>query len=155
MDGGRCKAGAILFDCKSRQGWLLACAVMPLHELSSAKTLTHPSAQSSSSSQRFLGKLQPVVSRRPKKPEVDYDRGGSDFRTPQSTSSFGKQIVKQNSSKTLFGTSPRFRSRTSLGVGPNYAGVSSLSRQIVSHRRTPSAMVFGTSTREGSKKLYY
>jgi hypothetical protein len=106
--------------------------------------------------ERFLGKLQPTKSRKPLVPEVNYEKGGCDFRTPFSTSAFGKQVLdkRENSRQVLFGTSARLQVTKSLGIGPNYAGVSSMSKQILSHRRTPGSMVFGTSTREGQKKLY-
>ena len=44
--------------------------------------------------QRFIGKLQPSTSRAPEIPEVQFDKGGSDFRCPslRQTSSFGRQI---------------------------------------------------------------
>lgn len=115
------------------------------------------SAYSSSSTlkkERFMGKLQPVKSRVPNAPDVDFARGGSDFRMPHNLSSFGKQIVKENCQKVLFGTSKRFRVAGAIGVGPNYAGVSSMARQIISHRRSPASLVFGTSTRDGERKLY-
>lgn len=110
--------------------------------------------QSTSTEPRFVGTLQPVKSRKPVVPEVNYEKGGCDFRTPHNTSSFGKQIVKPNSRRIILGTSTRFKKAETIGIGPNYAGVSSMSRQIISHRKSPGSMVFGTSTRDSSRKLY-
>jgi hypothetical protein len=126
---------------------------MPVRELS-----TFSKARSlsiiSKPEEKFIGQLQPVKSRVPKRPEVDYERGGSDFRTPFNTSSFGKQVTKEGSKKIVFARSARFHGTVTLGVGPNYTGIGSMSKQIQSHKKTSGAMVFGTSTRDGSKKLY-
>jgi hypothetical protein len=108
----------------------------------------------------FMGKLQPVFSRLPAKPPVNYEKGGSDFRTPHEfVSSFGRQIISnkhsQTSAKASFGRNERFGSVESIGPGPGSLGqVSSMRNQNISNRRSAESTSFGTSTRNGALKLY-
>eukprot|EP01031_Cornospumella_fuschlensis_P035241 gene35242-42691_t len=107
----------------------------------------------------FLGKLQPVTSRVPAVPPVNFAKGGSDFRCPLNTSSFGRQTVSGEHRNTQpvvrFGAAPRFNSSETLGVGPAAVGqISSMKRQPLSNRPSASSMNFGTSTRDGAWKLY-
>lgn len=107
----------------------------------------------------FLGKLQPVQSRLPAVPMVNYDKGGSDFRCPINTSSFGRQAVSGENRNTAprvrFGATPRFPSSETIGVGPAAIGhMSTLRRQPLSNRRSAENTSFGTSSRDGAWKLY-
>lgn len=108
---------------------------------------------------KFTGKLQPVTSRHPVVPSVNYEKGGDDFRCPTTTSSFGRQILgyshTQSSNRPVLGTSQRFRVPETYGVGPNaLAPVSSMRNQSLSNRRSAESTNFGTSTRDGALKLY-
>ncbi len=107
----------------------------------------------------FLGKLQPVTSRLPAKPPVDYAKGGSDFRCPHNTSALGKQVLSGehlNSAGTIkFPKAPRFDSSNTIGIGPAGMGqTSSLKRQPLSHKPSAGTMNFGTSSRDDAWKLY-
>lgn len=107
----------------------------------------------------FTGRLQPVRSRLPAKPMVDYDKGGSDFRCPLNVTSFGKQVLTgthlTSETGVRFGGSARFRSSKTIGIGPAGLGqVSSMKKQAVSNRRSAESCNFGTSDRDGAWKLY-
>ena len=87
-----------------------------------------------------------------------YEKGGSDFRTPWNTSSFGRQVLGRNHTKTagkaVIGSGPRFEPHTSAGPGPNMPPASSLQKQLVSKKATAPSTCFGTSTRDAALKLY-
>jgi hypothetical protein len=107
----------------------------------------------------FIGKLQPVASRVPAIPMVNYEKGGSDFRCPLNTSSFGKQSISGENKKTAarmkFGSADRFPSSETIGVGPAGVGqLSSMRVQPLSNRRSAESTSFGTSSRDGAWKLY-
>ena len=109
----------------------------------------------------YIGKLQPVSSRMPATPDVNFDMGGSDFRTPGNnvTSSFGKQILGFKHTNTqpnaAFSTNSRFSKSDSIGPGPcSLKPTSSLKNQQLSTRRSAESSNFGTSTRDGALKLY-
>lgn len=111
------------------------------------------------SKQQFVGRLQPVSSRVAAVPMVNYAKGGCDFRTPQHTSSLGRQILSlahmNSAGSTAFGEQPRFLSSETIGVGPGaLAPQSSLQKQLISKRRSAESTSFGTSTRDGALKLY-
>lgn len=105
-----------------------------------------------------LGRLQPCTSRMPAKPEVNFEKGGSDFRTPSNLSSFGRQILSYkhtNSSGTVvFSHDSRFKKAETIGPGPNLPQMSAMKKQVVSTRRSAESTNFGTSTRDGALKLY-
>ncbi len=107
----------------------------------------------------FIGRLQPVASRVPDVPMVNFDKGGSDFRTPHNISSFGRQITSLKHANTAgrvpFGNADRFLTSESIGVGPNaLEQMSSMRKQNISNRRSAESTSFGTSTRDGALKLY-
>lgn len=107
----------------------------------------------------FTGRLQPVVSRVPAVPDVKYSKGGSDFRCPNNTSSLGKQVLSGKHRRTeggiRFAEGKRFDSAATLGIGPAALGqVSSMKRQVISHRPSAASTSFGTSDRDGAWKLY-
>lgn len=107
----------------------------------------------------FLGKLQPVQSRVPAVPPVNYEKGGSDFRCPHNTSSFGRQLISAPHTATQpvakFGNAPRFTSSESIGAGPASLGqLSAMRRQQLSQKRSAESVSFGTSSRDGAWKLY-
>lgn len=110
----------------------------------------------------FLGKLQPVQSRVPAVPMVNYEKGGSDFRCPQNTSSIGRQAIsgvnihhRSTEPRVKFSSAPRFTPSTTIGVGPAaLAPYSSVNRQKVSNKRTAGTMNFGTSSRGDAWKTY-
>lgn len=107
----------------------------------------------------FLGKLQPVASRVPAIPMVNYEKGGSDFRCPVNTSSFGKQCISGENKKTAprvkFAGGNRFPSSETVGIGPAGVGqISSMRVQPLSNRRSAESTNFGTSSRDGAWKLY-
>lgn len=58
------------------------------------------SSHSSGTIPPYIGPLQASIVRAPKAPMVVYEKGGSDFRTPLNTSSFGRMVE----SKTHMGT---------------------------------------------------
>lgn len=107
----------------------------------------------------FLGKLQPVASRVPAVPMVNYEKGGSDFRCPLNTSSFGRQAVSGENKKTAprvkFAGADRFPSSETIGIGPAGVGqLSAMKKQPLSNRRSAESTSFGTSSRDGAWKLY-
>lgn len=109
----------------------------------------------------FLGKLQPVKSRIPAVPPVNYEKGGSDFRCPQNTSALGKQVIsgagghRSTEPTVKFAAAPRFPSSETVGVGPAAVGqYSSLKRQVLSNRKSTGSMNFGTSSRADAWKTY-
>ena len=106
---------------------------------------------------KFIGKQQPCTSRAPEIPPVNYVKGGSDFRCIEKTSSFGRQVqgTRKTSETVVFPRASRFTKSTTLGPGPmTCAPVSSMGRQRTSNRRSYGSITFGTSTREGAKRLY-
>jgi hypothetical protein len=107
----------------------------------------------------FLGKLQPVSSRVPANPDVNYAKGGSDFRCPWNTTSLGKQVLSgehlHSAGSVKFSTGNRFNSSQTIGVGPASVGqYSSFKKQSLSSRETTGSMNFGTSSRDDAWKLY-
>jgi hypothetical protein len=107
----------------------------------------------------FLGKLQPVTSRLPAKPMVDYEKGGSDFRCPHNTSCLGKQVLsgsqRRSQGRVTFTQSDRFGNSSSEGPGPaSFGQSSSMRKQVSSKRRSAECTNFGTSSRDGALKLY-
>ncbi len=107
----------------------------------------------------FLGKLQPVASRVPAIPQVNFAKGGSDFRCPMNTTSLGKQLQSAEHLKSAptvkFAAAPRFNSSETLGVGPAGVGQqSSMRKQVLSQRKSAECVNFGTSSRDDAWKLY-
>lgn len=109
----------------------------------------------------FLGKLQPVQSRVPAIPMVNYEKGGSDFRCPLNTSAMGRQAIsgignhRSTEPRVKFASGPRFTPSETIGVGPAAVGqYSSLRRQTMSNRRSAGSMSFGTSSRADAWKMY-
>lgn len=107
----------------------------------------------------FLGKLQPITSRVPAIPDVNYAKGGSDFRCPLNTTSFGRQPISGEHMNTApmvrFAKGDRFNTSETIGVGPAGMGqYSSMRRQTVSHRRSAESTSFGTSSRDDAWKTY-
>lgn len=106
---------------------------------------------------KFTGRLQPVTSRLPAIPDVNYAKGGSDFRCPHNTSSFGKQVLSGTNAEPgiRFAACSRFKSAATIGIGPAGAGpTSSMRRQTLSNRRSAESTSFGTSDRDGAWRLY-
>tara|TARA_A100001035_G_scaffold248174_1_gene218148 strand:+ start:56 stop:427 length:372 start_codon:yes stop_codon:yes gene_type:complete len=110
---------------------------------------------------KFCGLQQPMRSRKPEIPPVDYRKGGDDFRCPhfRQTSSFGRQVLSyahtKKSASIRFAEARRFGKADTVGVGPAGTGQpSSLGKQALSNRRAAGGCTFGTSTREGALKLY-
>jgi len=103
----------------------------------------------------FVGMVQKHIPKESKKQPVEYERGGSDFRTVL-TSSIGKQTISKTRSYTgnSFGNNGRFSQERSRSPGPAYGPVGDQTRQVVSRYRTPGKVHFGTSTRDDSLKLY-
>ena len=104
----------------------------------------------------FLGRLQPTYSRMPAKPDVDFMKGGSDFRCPHNTSSFGKQVLsgshRLTQPRVQFSSDTRFKNAETVGPGPVAFGqVSSMKKQVISTRRSAESMNFGTSSRDGTE----
>ena len=93
-------------------------------------TNTHPQNSTlkatKSTKPAFIGRLQPCTSRLPAKPDVNFEKGGSDFRCPHNTSSFGRQLTSgshQNTEPRVnFSSAPRFLSSETIGVGPSALG---------------------------------
>ena len=107
----------------------------------------------------FVGKLQPITSRAPVVPMVNYAKGGDDFRTPHNLSSFGRQLTSSKhcdtGARVMFGNDSRFLPAETVGVGPGALGQqTSMRRQQLSNRRSAESTSFGTSTRDGALKLY-
>ena len=116
-------------------------------------TATKPSGKT------YLGRLQPVTSRLPAKPMVDFSKGGSDFRCPQNTSSFGRQALsgphRNSEAGVRFAMGSRFNASATLGVGPAALGpISSMKRQTMSHKKSAESCSFGTSDRDSAWRLY-
>ena len=106
------------------------------------------------SPKRFVGRLQATTTRLPQKPNVDYARGGSDFRTPSRTSSMGKQVVGPTAKRVSMGLAPRFTTLPTNGVGPNVGQISSMKRQAMSNKLSAPSFGFGTSMRGDELKKY-
>ena len=107
----------------------------------------------------FIGRLQPVVSRLPAKPAVNFEKGGSDFRCPNSVTCFGKQTLsgthRRSQGRVTFSRDTRFKPSDTCGPGPAAFGqASSLKKQTDSRRRSAESTSFGTSDRDGALKLY-
>ena len=107
----------------------------------------------------FIGKLQPVTSRLPANPEVNYAKGGSDFRCPLNTTSFGKQVIggehRETAPMVRFSRGERFLPSETVGVGPAGSGqYTSMRRQTLSNRRSAPSSNFGTSSRDDAWKTY-
>jgi hypothetical protein len=122
-------------------------------------TSTISTAHTKTSSLKYTGRLQHSVSRVPEIPDVDYSKGGSDFRCPQNTSSFGRQVLgwkhTNTASKAPFAECPRFGSSATVGPGPAKLGqYSSMKKQTISNRRSAASMSFGTSSRDDALKQY-
>eukprot|EP01035_Chromulina_nebulosa_P019867 gene19867-25819_t len=122
------------------------------------KTL-NKSKSTSISKPKFLGPLQPCESRVPAIPDVDYSKGGDDFRCPKNTTSLGRQILGlkhyKTSASVTFGNSNRFLKSETLGPGPLLIGQSSsMQKQILSKQRTAEKTLMGTSSRDDISKLY-
>ena len=116
---------------------------------------------SSAAPVKFCGLQQPMRSRKPEIPPVQYDHGGDDFRCPhfKQTTSFGRQVLSykhtKKSASIRFAEAKRFAKADTAGIGPAGMGqMSSLGRQAISNRRAVGACTFGTSTRDGALKLY-
>lgn len=126
---------------------------------SPSKTSTvHTTGPSTTSKHKFIGSLQPCVSRLPETPPVNYAKGGDDFRCV-SYSSLGRQLEGKPHMSTAgrvpITTAARFVKSDTVGPGPNFlAPISALKRQITSNRRSAESTTFGTSTRDGCLKLY-
>lgn len=104
---------------------------------------------------KFIGRLQRTNKRKPGKPPVDFAKGGSDFRTPHSSSTIGRQVVYESASSIRFGDASRFDKSDSIGIGPAGLGqVSSMRKQVISKRRSAGSMTFGTSIRDDELKQY-
>ena len=102
----------------------------------------------------FLGRLQPTYSRVPAKPDVDFEKGGSDFRCPHNTSSFGRQVLsgshRDSQPRVQFSSDSRFKPSETVGPGPVAFGqVSSMKNQVLSTKQSAQSMNFGTSSRDG------
>jgi hypothetical protein len=107
----------------------------------------------------FTGKLQPSSSRIPQNPDVDYYKGGDDFRCPRNISSFGRQVQGRighdTAPRVSISTAPRFQNSETIGIGPNALGqMSAFRKQKISQRRSGEVTNFGTSTRDAALKLY-
>ena len=117
-------------------------------------------AKSQSQKHVYIGRLQPVTSRLPAKPMVNYSLGGSDFRCPHNTTSFGKQVLSgphlNSEAGVKFAASARFHSARTIGVGPAALGqVSSMRKQTTSNRRSAESCNFGTSNRDHYNNQYH
>ena len=106
------------------------------------------------SPKRYVGRLQATASRLPEKPDVNFAKGGSDFRTPYHTSSLGNQVIGHSACRVSIAYAPRFNKSSSLGIGPNLAQISSMNRQTMSARKTSASFGFGTSKRGAELKQY-
>mmetsp|Transcript_33563 Transcript_33563/g.73970 ORF Transcript_33563/g.73970 Transcript_33563/m.73970 type:complete len:133 (+) Transcript_33563:301-699(+) len=103
----------------------------------------------------FVGRLQPVTSRLPAKSMVDFSKGGSDFRCPQNTTSFGRQVIGLTEAGVKFAASSRFNSAATIGVGPAaLTPYSSMRQQPISNRKSAENCSFGTSDRDSTWRLY-
>lgn len=111
-----------------------------------SKTYTSPT--------KFVGRLQATTTRLPEKPSVNFAKGGSDFRTPHSTSSIGRQVLGNSAARVSIASAPRFGKSTSIGTGPNLSQVSSMRKQTMTARPTAPSCGFGTSVRGAELKQY-
>jgi hypothetical protein len=90
---------------------------------------------------------------------VDFSKGGSDFRCPSNTTSFGKQVLsgphRNSEAGVKFAMGERFNSSGTIGVGPAALGpLSSMKRQTISNRKSAESCSFGTSDRDSAWRLY-
>ena len=106
------------------------------------------------SPKRFVGRLQATTTRLPQKPNVDYAKGGCDFRTPTRSSSMGKQVLGLTAQRVSMGLAPRFTTLSTNGVGPNIGQTSSMRKQAMSNKASAPSFGFGTSMRGDELKKY-
>lgn len=106
------------------------------------------------SPKRFVGRLQATTTRLPQKPNVDYAKGGCDFRTPSRSSSMGKQVLGLTAQRVSMGLAPRFTTLSTNGVGPNIGQTSSMRKQAMSNKPSAPSFGFGTSMRGDELKKY-
>jgi hypothetical protein len=67
---------------------------MTMRSSSTASNLNNSSKSTTyKSPTKFIGRLQATTTRLSEKPNVDFAKGGSDFRTPHNTSSIGRQVL--------------------------------------------------------------
>jgi hypothetical protein len=122
-------------------------------------TITTQPKRKENGKPKYLGRLQPVTSRLPAKPMVDFSKGGSDFRCPANTTSFGRQVLsgphRNSEAGVKFAMCDRFNSSQTIGVGPAaLAPLSSMKRQTLSERKSAESCSFGTSDRDSAWRLY-
>ncbi|GMI44886.1 hypothetical protein TrCOL_g3151 [Triparma columacea] len=106
---------------------------------------------------KFTGYLQPSSAKSNAKPAVLYDKGGCDFRIVN-PSSLGKQPISgkhlRTAGRAIFAVNKRFMMDKYRSPGPRYPPVSSMGKQVASHRPSAGSINFGTSTRDSALKLY-
>lgn len=127
--------------------------IRPSPNIQAAGTQSRPNT-AYESPKRYVGRLQATTSRLSEKPEVNFAKGGNDFRTPYHTSSLGDQVLLRSACRVSIAYAPRFNKSSSLGIGPNLAQISSMNRQTMSTRRSSASFGFGTSKRGAELKQY-
>ncbi|CAM9423860.1 unnamed protein product, partial [Choristocarpus tenellus] len=104
------------------------------------------------------GRLQPTLPRVKPRPEIDFVKGGSDFRCPRTFSSFGEQTLSRRVYRTA--GSPTFTKQDRWFVpGDKFKAhggtpISSMGDQVTSTRISGSRTHFGTSTRDSAMRMY-
>merc|ERR1719198_1079657 len=98
---------------------------------------------------RYTGQLQQTLPRVSKRPPVNFEKGGSDFRCPhhQHTSALGKQMLAwphtASSGNMKFTEQNRFKPEYYRSPGPKFSSPSSLGKQPASRRPSLPSYGFG------------
>ncbi|CAB1109725.1 unnamed protein product [Ectocarpus sp. CCAP 1310/34] len=106
----------------------------------------------------FMGRFQPTVVRQKPRPEVSFDKGGSDFRCPRTFSCLGQQAlsrdVYRSAGRPVFTRQDRWHVPGDKFRAHGGTPISSLGNQPTSTRTSAGRAHFGTSTRSSAKKMY-
>ncbi|CAN0010771.1 unnamed protein product [Discosporangium mesarthrocarpum] len=130
---------------------------LPSVGVDSVRAMCRSSSQSSLQ-RAFVGRLQPTTARAKTKPDVNFTKGGSDFRCPTTFSCLGKQSLSRR--QYLTAASPAFGKQNRWYVPGDkftaYGGqpISALGDQPTSERISAPRTNFGTSTRDSAAKMY-
>eukprot|EP00903_Cladosiphon_okamuranus_P007907 g7637.t1 len=106
----------------------------------------------------FIGRLQPTAVRQKPRPDVWFDKGGSDFRCPRTFSCLGKQAlsreVYRSAGRVAFTRQDRWYVPGDKFTAHGGTPISSLGNQPTSTRISAGRAHFGTSTRGSAMKMY-
>ncbi|CAM9484136.1 unnamed protein product [Sphacelaria rigidula] len=104
------------------------------------------------------GSLQPTQVRERPHPDVNFAKGGSDFRCPRTFSCLGRQAlsreVYRNAGRPAFSRQDRWYIPGDKFTAHGGTPISALGNQPTSTRKSAGRAHFGTSTRSSANKMY-